>query len=241
MSKLEIKGFIETSLCDWDGLISSVIFLPKCNFRCPFCQNGDLILRPESLDSIRLEDIAAYLTAHRDWIDGVVITGGEPTIWAQLEDLAGELKRLGLRVKLDTNGTRPGEIERLIGKELVDFIAMDIKAPLDERYAKASGVKVDLDAIRRSIGLVGAFGDAYEFRTTLVPGLVGEEEVELIARSIQGAARYVLQRFVPENSLDNALRLAVPYGDGLVSRLVETAGKYVRFCFYRGKVGVSLS
>jgi pyruvate formate lyase activating enzyme len=241
MSKLEIKGFIETSLCDWDGLISSVIFLPECNFRCPFCQNGDLILSPEALPSIRFDCIAGYLEAHRDWIDGVVLTGGEPTIWAELKDLAGELKTLGFRVKLDTNGTGPAEIERLIGEGLIDYIAMDVKAPLDERYKKACGVSVDLGAIRRSIDLVRDFGDAYEFRTTLVPGLVGEEEVELIAQSIRGAERYALQRFVPENSLDNSLRRAVPYGDGFVSRLVETAGKYVRSCFYRGKVGVSLS
>jgi pyruvate formate lyase activating enzyme len=241
MNKPQIKGFIETSLCDWDGLIASVIFLPGCNFRCPFCQNGELIMDPESLPSISFDHISEYLKAQSSWIDGVVITGGEPTIWAGLAGLAGAIKDLGFAVTLETPGTRPDEIAGLVDRGLVDFIAMDIKAPLDERYDRAAGVPVDLDRIRRSIRTVLSLKGAHEFRTTLVPGFVGEEEVALMAEAIQGANRYALQRFVPDNSLDKALRQAVPCDDSFVSHLLEIAGKTVDNCIYRGKMSVGLS
>jgi pyruvate formate lyase activating enzyme len=241
MNPLAIKGFVETSLCDWDGRVAAVLFLPGCNLRCPFCQNGDLISGYDALPSVNFEIVAAYLTQHSEWIDGVVVTGGEPTIWKDLADLLSRIKDLGFAVKLDTNGTNPDVIEDLCGRRLADFVAMDVKAPLDQRYSLAAGTEVDLAALRRSIELVGDLGDAGEFRTTLVPGLVGEEEVELIARAIKGARRYVLQRFVPENSLDSKLRRVVPFDDSFVSRMVRKAGQHVDSCFYRGKLGVGLS
>jgi pyruvate formate lyase activating enzyme len=241
MKKPQIKGFVETSFCDWDGKISSVIFLPGCNLRCPFCQNGDLILRYGDLPTIDFETVAHSLKQHRDWIDGVVITGGEPTLRAGLPDLAGEIKSLGFGIKLDTNGTRPDVIADLTGRGLVDYIAMDLKAPLDERYDRAAGVSVDLELIRRSIAIIISLGDSYEFRTTLVPELIGEDEIRGIAEEIDGARRYILQRFVPQNSLDNSMRRAIPYDDSFVSRLVNLASEHVQTCFYRGKIGVGLS
>jgi len=241
MTGLEIKGFVETSLCDWDGCISSVVFLPRCNFRCPFCQNGELILDWEKLPTVELDTVKAYLAAHSDWIDGVVVTGGEPTLWDDLPSLLETFKGQGMKVKLDTNGSRPEAVRGLIRKGLVDFIAMDIKAPLDERYNEAAGVKAPLENLKESIELIQDFGDAYEFRTTLVPGLVGEGEIRLIAEAVEGAGRLVLQRFVPENSLDNRFRGAVPYQDSFVTRLLEIAGGHVETCFYRGKIGVGLS
>ncbi|MFH1312981.1 MAG: anaerobic ribonucleoside-triphosphate reductase activating protein [Candidatus Eisenbacteria bacterium] len=241
MKTFEIKGFVETSLCDWDGCLSSVIFLPGCNFRCPFCQNGDLVVRPGDLLTVGFDPVADFLMRNSNWIDGVVITGGEPTLRCDLDELAGEIKHRGFKVKLDTNGTRPAVIEALLKEDLVDYVAMDVKAPLDGRYEAAAGVEVDLGALRRSIDLVRSLKDRSEFRTTLVPGLVGEEEVELIAETIQGAASYVLQRFVPENSLDNLLRRALPYDESFVSHLLDRAGKHVGRCTYRGKLGVGLS
>ena len=241
MTGLEIKGFVETSLCDWDGCISSVVFLPRCNFRCPFCQNGELILDWERLPTIDLETVTGYLRAHSDWIDGVVVTGGEPTLWDDLSGLLETFRALGMKVKLDTNGSRPEVVRGFIRKGLVDFIAMDIKAPLDERYSEAAGVEAPLDKIKESIEIVSGFGRTYEFRTTLVPGLVGEEEIRLIAEAVEGAHRLVLQRFVPENSLDNRFRGAVPFQDSFVTHLLEIAGSHVETCFYRGKIGVGLS
>jgi pyruvate formate lyase activating enzyme len=241
MTGLEIKGFVETSLCDWDGYITSVLFLPRCNFRCPFCQNGGLILDWTDLPTIEFDAVAGYLAAHSDWIDGVVVTGGEPTLWDDLPALAGRLKELGMRVKLDTNGSRPESIRGLIREGLVDYLAMDVKAPLDRRYDEAAGTGVPLENLRESIGIVSGFGDAYEFRTTLVPGLIGEEEIELIAEAVEGAKRLILQRFVPENSLDKRFRRAVPFQDSFVTRLLEIAGSHVETCSYRGKIGVGLS
>jgi pyruvate formate lyase activating enzyme len=241
MSEPQIKGFIETSLCDWDGLISSVVFLPGCNFRCPFCQNAELVLEPDSLPSVGFDQISEYLRAQTSWIDGVVLTGGEPTIWGGLAELAEALKELGFQVKLDTNGTSPDVIAGLVDRGLVDFVAMDIKAPLDERYRRAAGVPVDLDSIRQSIETVKSLKGAHEFRTTLVPGFVGEEEVALMAEAVRGAHRYALQRFVPDNSLDKALRRAIAYDDTFVSHLLQVAGKSVENCIYRGRVGVGLS
>jgi pyruvate formate lyase activating enzyme len=228
-------------LCDWDGRISSVVFLPRCNFRCPFCQNAELILDWERLPTVGLDAVDGYLARHADWIDGVVLTGGEPTIWEDLPELAERFKRLGFGVKLDTNGSRPEAVRGLIRQGLVDFIAMDLKAPLDERYDEAAGVKVPLGNLKESIDIISAFGDAYEFRTTLVPGLIGKEEIGLIASAVEGARRLVLQRFVPENSLDKELRGAVPFEDSFVTDLLEIAGNHVETCFYRGKIGVGLS
>lgn len=241
MSKPAIKGFVETSFCDWDGKISSVIFLPGCNLRCPFCQNGSLVTGYEDLPTVNLGLIEDYLRAKSDWIDGVVITGGEPTIWPGLPDLAREIRGWGFGIKLDTNGTNPGMLEGLGGEGLVDYVAMDIKSALDERYHRAAGTKVDLEAVRRSIAYILSLGGSYEFRTTLVPGIVGEEEVEEIAGSIEGARKYVLQRFVPDNSLDTPLRQALPYQDAFIAQLVDTAGTYVHECFYRGRTGAGLS
>ena len=241
MNEPAVKGFVETSLSDWDGKLSSVIFLPGCNFRCPFCQNGELITSPSELPDMALDEIGARLRPRTDWIDGVVITGGEPTIWDGLADLAREIKRWGFLVKLDTNGTNPDMLQSLAAAGLIDYVAMDLKTALDERYEVAAGVPVDIDAIRRSVEIAMSLEDRYEFRTTLVPGIVGEEEIESIARSIEGARKYVLQRFVPDNSLDRALRQALPYQDDFVAHLVERASSYVGDCFYRGKTGTGLS
>ncbi len=243
MKSLEIKGFIEASFCDWDGKISAVTFLPGCNLRCPFCQNGDLVLRHEKIPPVDFLLVRAYLARNKEWIDGVVVTGGEPTIWDELPRFLASIKALGLGVKLDTNGTRPEMLQSLIDQGLVDYIAMDVKAPLDGRYETAAGVAVDLDALRSSIAILSSssLGDSYEFRTTLVPGLVGEDEVVGIAGSIEGARRYVLQQFIPENSLAPDLRGALPYNDDFVSRLVERARTHVRFCFFRGKTRTVLS
>jgi pyruvate formate lyase activating enzyme len=241
MTGLEIKGFVETSLCDWDGCISSVVFLPGCNFRCPFCQNGDLILDPAKLPTVTFDEITGYLNAHQGWVDGVVITGGEPTIWKDLGLLVRRIKDLGLGVKLDTNGSHPEVVRDFIDSGLIDFVAMDVKAPLDDRYHEAAGVKVPLENLRESIEIISGFGDRYEFRTTLVPGIVGEEEMRLIGEAVEGAKSLVLQRFVPENSLDKRFRRAVPYSDSFVTRLLEIARGHVQHCFYRGKIGVGLS
>ena len=194
----QIKGFVQNSLLDWPGKISSIIFLPGCNFRCPFCHAAHLVVRPNELESIPFESIERFLKERRGWIDGVIISGGEPTISADLPELVDALRNLGFPVKLDTNGSNPEVLQNLVKTGAIRAVSMDVKAPLDERYARLAGVPVDLGAIRRSIDflLSGAVSD-YEFRTTVAQGLLDDDDILNIVRTLQGAKAYVLQNFQP--------------------------------------------
>ncbi|UCG36202.1 MAG: anaerobic ribonucleoside-triphosphate reductase activating protein [Candidatus Bathyarchaeota archaeon] len=194
----QIKGFIPLSSVDWSGKLSTVLFLPYCNFRCPFCHNTNLVLNPDQIETKPYSEIEHYLKRKRDWIDGVVVTGGEPTIHKELASLCGSIMKLGFRVKLDTNGTNPEVVKKLVTKELVDYVALDIKAPLVSRkYSHATGVEDGrlLNRVEKTIGIL--LGDLvkYEFRTTLVPEIHEEEDVLQICHRIKGCRKYVLQCF----------------------------------------------
>jgi len=128
---LDVKGFLEESFGDWDGEPASVIFLPSCNFRCPFCHNVNLVLNPEKLETIPFQYIEDQLVKHKNWRNAVCITGGEPTLQDKLPELCQKLKQMDFKVKLDTNGTNPAILKELIDKKLVNYVAMDIKAPLN--------------------------------------------------------------------------------------------------------------
>src|SRR4030067_2031105 len=152
---MEIKGFIGVSLVDWDGKVSSVIFLPGCNMRCPFCYNTKLVLNPKEMQTIPFEEIKNYLKNHEGGIDGVVITGGEPTIQEDLPILCEEIRKMNLAVKVDTNGTNPSMIRNLLEKGLISYVAMVVKAPLPEvAYSMASGLSTAtmLKSISQTIG-----------------------------------------------------------------------------------------
>jgi pyruvate formate lyase activating enzyme len=195
---MEIKGFLDISFVDWDGKISSVIFLPSCNFRCPFCHNVNLVLNPEKLDTIPFGYIEDQLKKQKGWTDGVCITGGEPTLHSNLPELCSRIKKMGFLVKLDTNGTNPTMLKELMDRRLVDYVAMDIKAPLTEKkYSKATGVKAEklLENVKESIKLLLGSNMDYEFRTTVVPSIHEEEDIEQICRSLVGCRKYVLQKF----------------------------------------------
>jgi pyruvate formate lyase activating enzyme len=231
---MNIRGFIETSLLDWDGKISSVIFLPYCNFRCPFCDNGLLLDQPDSLPEIKWERIEEFLQERKDFIDGVVITGGEPTVHLWLPQLAQNIKALGLSVKLDTNGTHPAALSSLLTSGLIDYVAMDIKNSLTWRYRETAGVEVDLAKIKQSIRLIMGSGVDYEFRTTVVPTLIGEEEIEGMAHSIAGAKKYALQQFVPDHTLDEKLRILAPYSKEQMLEFAALAKKLIPATIVRG-------
>jgi len=233
---LDIKGFIETSLLDWDGKVIAVIFLPGCNFRCPYCQNIDLIDHPEKFKAIPEEKVLEYLESHRDFIDGICITGGEPTLHKNsgLTEFMKKVKQKGFLVKLDTNGSDPDYILELIKDDLVDFIAMDIKAPLDG-YNKATNVKVNLRNIKESIDLLLSGKVDNEFRTTVVPTITGIAEIEGISQLIAGAKKYVLQQFEPENCKDIHLKTLKPVDAETMGKMLEVARIYVQNVGYRGK------
>ena len=193
---MEIAHLVPTSLIDYPGRVASVVFTVGCNFRCPFCHNRELVLpeRSRGLHLRKAEEILALLSERRTFLDGLVITGGEPTVQPDLLGFAGEVKRFGLLVKLDTNGSRPKVLEELLRAGLVDYVAMDVKSPLS-RYPEFVGGAADSGAIGRSIDVVRKRAPDYEFRTTAAPGL-GLDDLRAIADLLSGARRWFLQPFV---------------------------------------------
>jgi pyruvate formate lyase activating enzyme len=205
---LEIKGFLLTSFIDWDGKIVSVVFLPNCNFHCPFCHNAGLISHPQNYETIPEERVLRYLAEHRDFLDGICVTGGEPSLHKDqgLFEFMRKVKQAGFAIKFDTNGSDPDCLRSLIEQKLIDYIAMDIKGPLDERYDKLAGVKVSLPKIKASIKLIRESGLPYELRTTVVPTLLDEQDIVDLARQLTGESSWVLQQFIAQNASDESLR-----------------------------------
>jgi pyruvate formate lyase activating enzyme len=229
--EFRIKGFIEPSFSDWPGKVAAVLFLPSCNFRCRYCHNPELVLRPDELENVPLSGILDLLRKHRGWIDGVCVTGGEPTLHPWLAPLLRTLKTApgtslpgtSLGIKLDTNGMRPEILEALIEEHLLDYVAMDLKAPLQaDRYAKVTGIPLgeeEMNRVRSSIGILLGGKVDHEFRTTLVPALIEEAEVYELARLIQGARRYTLQTFNPRETLDPAFKDLHPFDERAMGRM----------------------
>ncbi|MFA6430763.1 MAG: radical SAM protein [Candidatus Margulisiibacteriota bacterium] len=249
-SKFSIRGFIETSFLDWDGKITSVIFLPNCNLNCSYCSNSVLVNYPETLREIDFEHIKSFIVERKDFIDGIVITGGEPTIQPWLIDLIKEIKALGFLIKLDTNGINPKVLSQLLSpacrqagpnselptpnSRLVDYIAMDVKAPLNEKYKEVCGTDVDLNAIRESIKLLINSGIEHEFRTTVVAGSLDNEDIKEIAKSIVGAKKFALQQFVPRIAGDEKLRETIPHSKEKLQEMAKIAKEYIPNTIVRG-------
>jgi len=207
---VEIRGLEKFSSRDFPGHISSTVFLGGCTFRCPFCHNADLVLRPESFPVLPMDLFMSYLDSRKGWLEGVCVTGGEPLLSDDLEDLVRIVRERGLLVKIDTNGSLPGRLEKLVAEGLVDWIAMDIKAPL-ERYSEVAGVAVRVEDIARSAEIVRGSGLKYMFRTTVVPGLLGREDIRKIGVWLEGAEVYQLQQFVPHDTINPAWLNVKPY------------------------------
>lgn len=201
---MKIGGLQKTSLIDFPGKLSCVIFTQGCNFRCRFCHNETLVLPERFQPTLSLEDILAFLKKRAGLLEGVVITGGEPTLHTDLIDIIKTIKDLGYAVKLDTNGTLPHRVAPLIEQKLVDYIAMDIKHEL-EHYDEITGVTVDTGAILESIQMIRSSGVDYEFRTTIVPAFHHDQTIKNIAQTLSGSKRYVLQEFLCEHAMDHTL------------------------------------
>jgi pyruvate formate lyase activating enzyme len=225
---IEIKGFLETSFVDWPGKVCSVLFLPYCNFRCPYCHNHLLVLHPEQYLSIPFEETLARLRSFEGWIDGVCLTGGEPTLHADLPFLIREIKRNRFLVKLDTNGSNPQVLENLIKAREIDFVSMDVKAPLDPlNYRRSIGLSFDLNLILRSIEILKRGEVEYEFRTTVVPGLHQKENIQNLGFQLRAGKRFVLQNFNPENPLDPSLKNILPYDPKVLKEMEREVQKMV--------------
>lgn len=194
-----IKGLQKLTLIDYPGKVACTIFTFGCNFRCPYCHNPELVV-DDGTPPIPEEAVFQFLNERRGFLDGVCITGGEPTLHDDLPKFIKKVKDLGYFVKLDTNGTNPEMLKQLIEEKLVDYIAMDIKAPL-EKYESVVRVKTDIGRISESIRIVKAFKE-HEFRTTIVPDLISMEDIIMIAKEIENARRFFIQQFKPSKALD---------------------------------------
>ncbi len=236
--KLVIKGFIQTSLLDWDGKIVSTLYTPHCNFRCPYCQNAGLIINPEKLETIPFEAIKDYLRRNNKWIDGICLTGGEPCMNEDLPEFVQKIRELDIMVKLDTNGGFPDMLAEVIKNKLVNYIAMDVKAPLDfKSYFKSTGIKspLILENVKDSIRLIMESDIDYEFRTTVVPTLHDEEDILRIAKFIKRAKKYAMQNFSAQGEiLDPKFEKIKPYPIEKLNKIQKLVSPYVGECVVRG-------
>ncbi len=236
---MEIYSFIESSFSDWDGRVSSVIFVGGCNFRCGYCQNYPLTVKNPSrfhLRPIDEERIKESLKKNKRWIDGIVLTGGEPLMHPEIFRLAREIKDLGFPIKIDTNGSFPYVLLRLKKEGLVDYCALDIKTSLNPvKYKKMvglapfskSGRDFEIGLIERTIDFLLEGDLEYEFRTTLVRNQVGEEEIAEIGERIKGGKRYYLQQYLPERARRKEFRKVLPYTKEEASKLLAIANRYI--------------
>jgi len=231
---MNFKGFLETSFVDWDGKICSVVFTPGCNFRCPFCFNHELVLKSETLEDVSEQAILDFLEKNRDFIDGICITGGEPTILRELPDFCKRVKETDFLVKLDTNGTNPKVLKELIDNKLVDYVAMDLKGQWMD-YQKFVNVATDAEKIKENAQLLMNSGIDYEFRTTIVPSLHTKNVFEKIVSQVKGAKKYCLQKFQPGHCLDSAFDKEKKQSDEEMEEFAGIARKYVETVKIRGK------
>lgn len=196
---MKIGGFNKLTTQDFPGNLACIIFTSGCNFNCDYCYNRDLV--ESSTDEISKEEIFSYLNSRKKMLDGIVISGGEPTIWNDLIPFIEELKQFGLKIKLDTNGYKPEVLKELIDKKLVDYIAMDIKAIFNEYY-KVINKKIDAEKIKESIKLIRESKIDHEFRTTIIRGMHTKDDLSKMVSLVNGSP-YYLQNFQMEDTVIN--------------------------------------
>ncbi len=249
-----IGGIQKTTLVDFPGKVAAIVFTQGCNFRCGYCHNPSLLAYTPlegGLKSVisgwginskthlqhtskreNAKDFFSFLQTRIGKLDGVVITGGEPTLQSGLYDFIKEIKQMGFEVKLDTNGTNPQIIEQLIKDNLLDYIAMDIKAPI-EKYDLITAVKTNKANILKTIELIKNNNVDYEFRTTVLKSQLSHEDFNQIGQMIKGAKRYYLQKFVPSEILNKNLLNEQTYTNEEFKTICENLKKYIEFVDYR--------
>jgi len=240
-----IGGWEKLTLLDYPDHLAAIIFTSGCNFRCHFCYNPMLVLPREGRDeknikkekgfsSLSSTDLFLFLQARFGRLEGVVITGGEPTLHSDLPSFIKKIKAIGYLVKLDTNGTNPTMLARLIKDKLIDYIAMDLKAPWD-KYESVVGAPVNCQNLRKSVKIIMNSGLPYEFRTTVVPSLLTKRDISKMGRAIKGASKWYLQNFKSDTGLVNAGYQGKPaYKEKEMTELAEIGRQYVNLCEVRG-------
>jgi len=229
-----IGGLQKFSVLDYPGHISAIIFTKGCNFKCQFCYNPMLVYPSKKDHTLILEnDLFYFLKKRIGKLDSVVITGGEPTVQQDLPKFIQKIKKLNYLVKLDTNGTNPEMLKNLIQKNLINYIAMDIKAPL-EKYNQITGVEVDFNKIQKSIKIIMQSNLPYEFRTTVVPKFLDTEDIKKIGELIQGAKKWFLQNFKSNTDLvSKKLENKSAFLNKKMKEMCEVGKLYVRQCGLR--------
>jgi pyruvate formate lyase activating enzyme len=231
--KMEIKGFVPTSLVDWEGKVTSVIFVGGCNFKCGYCSNKDLVLHPEELKSIDLKGILEYLVRNKDFIDGVVISGGEPTLYPEVITLCKEIKNIGFKIKLDTNGSNPERLKEFLDNGLVEYLAMDIKTSF-EKYKELINFDWDIEKIKKSIFLVSQFPE-YEFRITLSPVVKKEDLLSIVKYLKENRINksFFLHQFKPDSCINGEFEKMTPYKDSQILEFHELIKDFFEKCGVR--------
>ncbi len=223
------RGFKKLSLVDYPGKVASIAFTGGCDFRCPWCYVRDLVFNSPALPKISETKVLNYMRKYRDWIDGLVVSGGEPTIHRELPDFLEKVKKEGFSVALETNGSNPDMLEHLIEHRLIDYVEMDVKGYNTELYKRATGVDVDIKDIKRSIRLIKRGMKEYAFRTTVVPTIHRPVDVVRIAKMIRGAKRYYIQQFKHSDSLiDPSFNKIPPYSRKELEGIATRCKKFVR-------------
>ena len=229
---MRIGGLQKFSLIDYPEKICAIIFTQGCNFRCPYCHNPELAEPKLFSQPIPEDEIFSFLEKRKGKLEAVEITGGEPTLQPDLIEFTKKIKDMGFLVKLDSNGTNPNIVEKAIKNKLVNYLAMDIKAPL-EKYSDVVKVNVDTDKIRRSINLIMNSGIDYELRTTVVKSLLNKNDLRKIGELIHGARLYVLQKFVFSKLLDPKFLKETNYSDEEFEGFKQMMLNYVQDCIIR--------
>ena len=229
---MNICGYQKTTLLDYPGHVAATIFTGGCNFRCPFCHNSDLVVNSTMSPCISQEEIFSFLKKRKNVLSGICITGGEPTLQTNLSEFIKKVRSLGYKIKLDTNGYRPDVISSLLEDNLLDYIAMDIKAGLSN-YAKVSGIpNLDTSKIKESISIIENSGIDYEFRTTVVKELHNRQDFLEISEMLSSSSSYFIQSFKDSGNI---------LTPGLSSCDTDTLNQYLAivknklpFCSLRG-------
>jgi pyruvate formate lyase activating enzyme len=227
-----VKGFQKLTLIDYPDKIACIIFTFGCNFRCWYCHNPELVL-DDGVEPIKEEDIFKFLSERKEIFDGVCVTGGEPTLHKDLPQFLARIKQLGFLVKLDTNGTNPKMLKYLIKKGFVDYVAMDIKAPL-KKYEKVVRAKIDKEAIIKSVDLLKKGSVNYEFRTTVVPSLLNENDIFAIGKWLKGAKKFYIQQFKGLKTLEKNFVLKKPYPKKKLEEFCNILKPFFKSCEVRG-------
>ena len=231
---MEIGGLQKLTLIDFPGRIAATVFLIGCDFRCPWCYSSELVL-PEKIKKqprVLEREFFNFLKKRKGFLEGLVLCGGEPTIHKDLPNFIRKIKKLGYLVKLDTNGSNPKMLKKLIENKLVDYVAMDIKAP-PEKYNKSAGVKLDIKKIQKSIDILKEGRVDYEFRSTILSRFHTKEDVINMAKWIKGTKKYYLQNFRPEKTIDPKFEKIKPYPQEYLLEIQKAISPFFEVCQVR--------